>query len=140
MAKEYQTTSGGTRQWRDVAAGVQGWNNIDEADEPRSAPKPAAPKPSPVPSMPMPMAPVAPSIPRVEPTSPLSALTALDPTGGASGQQQISASTSSNGLSALLNPDAEAPTEVASQSMGMLRSLGRRTPPSLASLLRPGIY
>lgn len=42
MAKEYQRTSGGTLQWRDTAAGVQGWNNIERGEEPASQQQTAA--------------------------------------------------------------------------------------------------
>ena len=45
MAREQQRLPNGQLQWRDTAAGVQGWNNIDREDDPDY--KKAAPAPPP---------------------------------------------------------------------------------------------
>ena len=74
MAKEYRQRPGDpdTKQWRDLSAGVQGWNNLDREDAPSF--KKEAPRPTPYAAPPM-----APSMAQAPVSSPLAGLMATDP-------------------------------------------------------------
>ena len=132
MAKEYQRTSGGTLQWRDPSAGVSGWNNIERNEEPSSQKAPTAkPVTVPAPAMPNPAASMSSAPP--PPSAPLAGLTALDP--GGSDTLTMPPPISAGAGSTASEQEAAPMLGVATQALGQLRNLGRRTYPSMANPL-----
>ena len=143
MAIEYQTTGGGNRQWRNLSAGVQGWNNLerDETSPGVFQKKPEIPKPPPRPVA-TPTSALAAATPRPTPAAapaqdaPLAGLTAIQP----EAQQQMMLPTGGETTNIMGGGEEEPMFSLATPSLGQLRPLGRRSPPSLAALLRVGVY
>lgn len=134
MAKEYRQRPGDpeTKQWRDLSAGVEGWNNIDRDEAPatrRVAPAPTpTPAPRPAPVAPTPRPAPAPSTTTTVATTeaPLAGLTAISP-GSETIQMPGTEQTVDTGDGEITPPQPV--TGVASQAIGQLRALGRRTFP-----------
>ena len=150
MAKEYQRTQGGTLQWRDKSAGVDGWNNIDRDEEPagqrQAAQPPPAPAQQPTPQPAPAAAPAAAAMSGLANAAPSPAATPMPtfspitggggaPTSQLMGNAPPTAGAAGSGAIMLGGMEPGPGFVEGGEGAGALRGLGQRRPPETSMAL-----